>query len=125
MTAPEGGEAAAHGGIAPGTLLCALFDIQDGGGRECTVGVGEAAVRVLLLRRGGDVWAYLNRCPHFSLPLNYEPDLFWTYDAASVMCAHHSAMFRFEDGVCYDGPCLGSALAAVAVRVDGLMVFSI
>ena len=29
------------------------------------------------------------------------------------MCAHHSAMFRFEDGVCIDGPCQGAALTPV------------
>ena len=45
---------------------------------------------------------------------------FWTYDAQWLMCAHHSAMFRFEDGVCVDGPCVGHALTPVPIRiVDG------
>jgi nitrite reductase/ring-hydroxylating ferredoxin subunit len=103
--------------------LCALADIPDGGGREWVRGAGETALRVLLLRRETTVWGYLNRCPHFSLPLNYEPDTFCTYDAQSVMCAHHSAMFRFDDGACYDGPCLGHRLMAVPVRCDGESVF--
>jgi len=34
------------------------------------------------------------------------------------MCAHHSALFRFDDGLCIDGPCAGAALEAVPVEVD-------
>jgi nitrite reductase/ring-hydroxylating ferredoxin subunit len=38
------------------------------------------------------------------------------------MCAHHSAMFRFEDGACVDGPCLGARLTAVPIRIENGMV---
>jgi nitrite reductase/ring-hydroxylating ferredoxin subunit len=31
-------------------------------------------------------------------------------------------MFRFEDGVCVDGPCLGAALTRVPVRVEDRQV---
>ncbi|AXF00549.1 Rieske (2Fe-2S) protein [Paraburkholderia hospita] len=103
------------------TALCPLDDIPDGGGRQIApAGGGEAAI--VVLRRGDRAWAYRNVCPHFSIPLNYEPDTFWTYDSEHLMCAHHSAMFRFEDGVCVDGPCLGAALTRVPVRVEARMV---
>jgi nitrite reductase/ring-hydroxylating ferredoxin subunit len=37
-----------------------------------------------------------------------------------MMCAHHSALFRFEDGHCIEGPCEGARLTAVGIRVvDG------
>ncbi|BAN26108.1 Rieske (2Fe-2S) protein [Caballeronia insecticola] len=91
--------------------ICALDDIPDGGGLE-------AAPAVLVLRRGAQAWAYRNVCPHFSIPLNYEPDAFWTYDGGLLMCAHHSAMFRFEDGVCVDGPCEGASLVRVPIRIE-------
>jgi len=38
------------------------------------------------------VVAYHNCCPHFSLPLNYEPDIFHIFDGEDLMCAHHTAM---------------------------------
>jgi nitrite reductase/ring-hydroxylating ferredoxin subunit len=91
--------------------ICALHEVPDGGGLE-------AAPTVLVLRRGGDAWAYRNVCPHFSIPLNYEPGAFWTYEGGLLMCAHHSAMFRFEDGVCVDGPCLGASLRRIPIRID-------
>ena len=74
---------------------------------------------VILLRRGAEVWAYVNRCPHFSLPLDFEPGEFATYDGRILMCAHHSAMFRFEDGFCVEGPCAGHRLDAIEVRIAG------
>jgi nitrite reductase/ring-hydroxylating ferredoxin subunit len=60
----------------------------------------------MVLRRGENARAYRNVCPHFSIPLNYEPNTFCAYGNEPLMCAHHSAMFRFEDGVCVNGPCL-------------------
>jgi protocatechuate 3,4-dioxygenase beta subunit len=57
-----------------------------------------------------------NRCPHFSVPLDYRPQEFCTYRGKILMCAHHSAMFRFEDGHCIDGPCKGAQLEPVPVR---------
>jgi nitrite reductase/ring-hydroxylating ferredoxin subunit len=109
---------------APGTPLCRLDEIADGSGLEVTFGAGSEPFRVLLLRRGDTVWAYLNRCPHFSLPLNYEPQQFVTLDAEVIMCAHHAAFFRFDDGVCFDGPCMGASLEAIPLQrvADSLRV---
>ena len=49
---------------------------------------------------------------------------FWAYDAELLMCAHHSAMFRFEDGLCIDGPCQGAALTPVAIRIEQRQIFN-
>ena len=104
---------------ATGTRLCALEEIPEGGGKEVRFGEGKDAFGVLLLRRAEAVWAYRNCCPHHLLPLNFEPDLFHTFDGEILMCAHHTAMFRIEDGYCYDGPCLGASLQPVPLRREG------
>ncbi|AOR71654.1 4-nitrocatechol monooxygenase [Burkholderia stabilis] len=96
--------------------LCRFSEVPDGGARV----VDEACIGrpVIVVRRGEQVWAYVNRCPHFSVPLDFEPGSVSCYRSQVLMCAHHSALFRFDDGVCIDGPCSGSALEAVAVEVD-------
>jgi nitrite reductase/ring-hydroxylating ferredoxin subunit len=102
--------------VEPATRrLCGLDEIPDGGGLD----VQADETRYVLLRRGAEVWAYLNRCPHFSISLDYEPGVFCTYEGALLMCAHHSAMFRFEDGHCIDGPCQGAALTRADIVVSG------
>jgi len=104
---------------SPGTVLCALEDITEGGGKEVVFGTGHEAFRVLLLRAGTGAVAYLNCCPHFSLPLNYEPDIFHIFDGEDLMCAHHTAMFKIATGECFDGPCAGAKLTMVPVAVEG------
>jgi len=99
---------------AQGTRLCAVEDIPDQGGREVSFGASKENFRILLLRSGRDVWSYVNFCPHFSLPLNYDPQRFVTLDGL-VMCAHHTAFFNFHDGRCVDGPCLGAGLIPLPI----------
>jgi nitrite reductase/ring-hydroxylating ferredoxin subunit len=96
--------------------LCRFADVPDGGAR--VIDEGSAGVPVVIVRRGENVWAYVNRCPHFSVPLDFQPGVVSCYRSQVLMCAHHSALFRFDDGMCIDGPCTGSALEAVPVKVE-------
>jgi nitrite reductase/ring-hydroxylating ferredoxin subunit len=105
-----------------GTRLCDVAEIPDQGGREITFGNGKENFKVLLLRRGDQVWSYVNYCPHFSLPLNYEPQTFVTLDGL-IMCAHHTAFFNFDDGRCVDGPCIGDGLVALPSYLRGDSVY--
>jgi nitrite reductase/ring-hydroxylating ferredoxin subunit len=101
-----------------GAALCTLEEIPDNGAREIVFGEGGDCFRLLLLRAGARVFGYHNCCPHFSIPLNYEPDVFHVFDGEVLMCAHHTAMFRVEDGSCFDGPCAGASLLAVPVETQ-------
>ncbi|MCC8395808.1 Rieske 2Fe-2S domain-containing protein [Paraburkholderia sp. MMS20-SJTR3] len=98
------------------TALCTVDDVPDGGAR--VVDAPEAGGPVVIVRRGAQVWAYVNRCPHFSVPLDFEPGDVMCYRSQVLMCAHYSALFRFEDGHCIDGPCMGAGLDVVRVRVE-------
>jgi nitrite reductase/ring-hydroxylating ferredoxin subunit len=97
------------------SVLCELTAIADGG--ALALDAPQDGLSLVLVRRGKEVWAYRNRCPHFSVGLDYRPGEFSTYRGQVLMCAHHSALFRFEDGHCIEGPCEGSRLDAVPVRV--------
>jgi nitrite reductase/ring-hydroxylating ferredoxin subunit len=103
---------------AAGTRLCAESEVAVGQGKEIVFGEGKDAFRIVLFRVRERVVAYHNCCPHFSLPLNYEPNLFHILDDALLMCAHHTAMFRIEDGACFDGPCAGARLTPVDLGFD-------
>jgi nitrite reductase/ring-hydroxylating ferredoxin subunit len=114
---------------AAGSLLCRLEDLPDGRCKELRFGPsdptlpGDGALSLLLSRRGEQVRAYVNCCPHFSVPLNARPDQFVLAGNDRVMCAWHSAVFRLEDGHCVEGPAQGMGLDAVPVRVvEGLVL---
>ncbi|MBW2362397.1 MAG: Rieske (2Fe-2S) protein [Deltaproteobacteria bacterium] len=68
---------------------CALAAISDGGKKVVAVN-GE---KVLLLRKGEDVWAVDARCPHMKLPLSTGK-----WDGKSIKCRFHGACYSVADG---------------------------
>jgi nitrite reductase/ring-hydroxylating ferredoxin subunit len=105
---------------ASGERLGPLDAIVDGGAKEYIFGVGIAAFRMFVVRRGRAAFGYVNQCPHYSLPLNHRPDQFLTRAGDKIMCTQHLALFRIEDGACLDGVCEGRSLDPVPVVVrDG------
>jgi len=108
--------------LAPsaGEILCAVEEVPEGRCKEIRYGDGAYALSVLVHRTCAQVKAYVNRCPHFSLPLNARPGEFVMTDAARVMCAFHGAVFRLDDGYCEAGPAASSSLEPVEVVIrDG------
>jgi nitrite reductase/ring-hydroxylating ferredoxin subunit len=104
---------------AAGTQLCPVNSVEDGGCRELRFGNGDGMFSILLHRQGEAIRAFVNSCPHFSLPLNSRPDIFFVMPEARVMCAWHCAVFRLEDGRCLEGPARGMSLEAVPVTTNG------
>lgn len=103
-------------------FLCRLADLADPGSLAFSVGEGDWPLRGFLVRKGDDVFAYVNRCPHAGHPLNWRPDEFLTPDHTLIMCRSHGALFDMEEGRCVAGPCVGRSLRALRVRVENELV---
>lgn len=103
---------------AIGTVIGRIDDIAEHGCKEFVIGAGINAFRLFVVRRGQRCLAYVNLCPHYSLPLNVREDEFLTRDGASIMCRRHLAIFRLDDGLCIEGACTGSSLETVPISVD-------
>lgn len=97
--------------------LCRLDEIPDGGAIAIHVDSSSGGFELIVLREGDRAFAYHNECPHQGRRLDYAPGRFLVRDGR-IVCAAHGATFRCADGLCVGGPCMGSSLAAVAVRVD-------
>jgi nitrite reductase/ring-hydroxylating ferredoxin subunit len=74
--------------------------------------------RVLLLRSGNAVKAYVNRCAHFGVPLANRPELLIYKPHASISCNVHYARYRWDDGYCESGDCAGESLLPIPVVMD-------
>ncbi|MEP7311236.1 MAG: Rieske 2Fe-2S domain-containing protein [Pseudomonadota bacterium] len=83
---------------------------------------GVDGLRILVAQVDGTPLAYVNRCPHFSLPLNARPDEFLLTGDWKIMCAYHCALFRLADGFCIEGPAKGRSLERVPVAVSGGLI---
>jgi nitrite reductase/ring-hydroxylating ferredoxin subunit len=80
-----------------------------------------------VVRRGGEVRAYRDACPHFGdTPMAWRKDAYLNGDGSRIVCHAHGAQFDIASGECLLGPCLGQRLVPIAIEVtnDGDIVLS-
>lgn len=97
-------------------LLGQLEEIPDGQARGFPPPDG--MIGLFAVRRGGEVFVYVNSCPHIGVSLEIIPHRFLDGGGRNILCALHGARFRIEDGLCTHGPCIGDSLEAVPAEVD-------
>jgi len=100
-------------------VVCRAVDVEEGQARGFVVGEGAAQIDLILVRRDGELLAYVNSCPHQGVPLETFPDKFLTADGSQFICSAHGARFRVQDGFCVSGPCEGKNLRALAFSLIG------
>jgi len=100
-------------------VICASAELAEGGrGVRFAVGEGEGAACGFAVRHGGEVRAYLNRCPHMGTELDWQPGEFFDIVGLYLVCATHGALFQPATGFCVAGPCRGASLERLATRED-------
>ncbi len=106
-----------------GVRLGPLAMIEPGKARNIVVQMRAGRFHGFVVRRGDEVFGYVDRCPHAGVPLAQVLDDYLTPGGEHIACSWHGALFRVDDGMCVGGPCLGQRLAAWPVTViDGEIV---
>lgn len=93
--------------------LCALSDLQDPGSAHFELPDQPHSNGLCVIRRGEQVYGYLNSCPHTGGPMDWVRGRFLDEDERLIQCSTHGAQFRVEDGYCVGGPCAGDRLTPV------------
>ncbi len=111
-------------GDTPGQriALCASTDLVEGG-RAVAFDVAYAGehVRAFAIRYQGQVHAYLNRCTHVPMEMDYQEGRFFEDTGRWLLCATHGAAYQPDTGACAGGPCRG-ALVRVQLSEQGGVV---
>lgn len=94
--------------------LCRLEELAEGSAR----GFDIEGMPVFAVRKFGEVFVYLNSCPHIGVPLEWLPDQFLNSERELIQCATHGALFAIESGLCVAGPCVGEALEPLPYLVQ-------
>jgi nitrite reductase/ring-hydroxylating ferredoxin subunit len=104
-------------------FICSSDALVDGGVgvRFPVLAFGDEATG-FVVRYGGKVYGYLNRCAHIPVELDWFKGEFFESNKLHLMCSTHGAIYAPESGVCTGGPCRGGRLRAIAVResADGV-----
>ena len=109
---------------AAGTVLSSVNDLPDQQATMLALDTGGGVAQpfhLLLLREGAQVRAFVNRCPHFGVPLAAKQTQLISKPGTSITCNVHYARFRWSDGVCEAGECVGEGLIPVplVIAADG------
>jgi len=97
-------------------LICAADALTDGGtGVRFPVTVGGEAATGFVVRHGGKAYAYLNRCAHVPIELDWAEGEFFESSKLYIMCSTHGAIYLPENGQCAGGPCRGGRLRPITV----------
>jgi nitrite reductase/ring-hydroxylating ferredoxin subunit len=73
---------------------------------------------ILLVRSGGDLYLYENRCPHAADTLDPLGRSVLSPDGLLLHCQRHGAEFLAQSGECVAGPCQGESLQPVAFTLS-------
>ncbi|MEI7969833.1 MAG: Rieske 2Fe-2S domain-containing protein [Betaproteobacteria bacterium] len=106
-----------------GRVICASADLADGGpGRRFLVTLQGRDEPAFVIRHGGQVHAYVNRCAHVPVELDWAEGEFFDHSGLYLICATHGAHYFPESGRCAGGPCRGRGLEKLEVAErDGLI----
>jgi nitrite reductase/ring-hydroxylating ferredoxin subunit len=107
--------------LHPGDKICVSNRLQEGScGVRFLVEHNNHIGPAFAVRHAERVYAYLNRCAHKLVELDWQEGEFFDAEQRYLVCATHGALYDPASGVCVSGPCRGAALAAVPVReADG------
>ena len=107
-----------------GIYLCEAAEIEDGGkGVRFPVRAFGADATGFAVRYEGKVYAYLNRCAHVPVELDWFKGEFFESGKQHLMCSTHGAIYAPDTGACAGGPCRGGRLRPIAVREEGARIF--
>ena len=99
---------------ASAVLLCASAELVEKGlARGFDVLHFRAPARGFALRFEGRVVAYLNRCLHVPVEMDWNPGDFLDSDKTVILCATHGAVYEPLTGRCAGGPCGRGRLTAI------------
>ena len=109
---------------AAGQLLCQLAELTDSEVFELTLApASKHPFRLFIHKQDGCYSCFMNRCPHFGIPLNMQPRQLFSTDKQQFICSTHYARFNFHDGFCTEGPCEGSSLEVIPIETRNAAIY--
>lgn len=100
-----------------GVFVCEAEDVVEGGRglRFPVLAWGQPATG-FVVRYGGKPFAYLNRCAHVPIELDWREGEFFESSGLYLMCSTHGAVYQPDTGRCAGGPCRGGRLHPIAIE---------
>ena len=110
--------------ISDPVYICESSALVDGGaGVRFSVTADGGDRTGFVVRFGAAAHAYLNRCAHLPMELDWNPGEFFEDSGLYLVCATHGALYEPDTGHCAGGPCRGGKLHKLRVIEQDNKVF--
>lgn len=97
-------------------LICAGTDLIDGGpGVRFQAAWHGQTEPAFVIRYWGRAYAYLNRCGHVPIEIDWQAGQFFDHSGLYLACATHGALYAPDSGRCLLGRCNGNGLVSLQV----------
>lgn len=102
--------------------LCNSLDLIEGGlAVPFDVVYAGQTCRAFAIRFQGMPQAYLNRCTHVAMELDWQPNRVFDDSGQWLLCASHGAAYRPDTGQCAGGPCRGGLVKITLSECEGVV----
>lgn len=101
----------------PQAAICASALLEEGGsGFRFELDWRCVPTAAFVIRHQGRVHAYLNRCGHVPVELDWQPGEFFDPSRLYLVCATHGALYDPATGNCLGGRCDGRGLVVLPIE---------
>jgi nitrite reductase/ring-hydroxylating ferredoxin subunit len=98
-------------------------ELTEGCSKKFTYTCSGQQVEGFVVNYRGSFYAYLNRCCHIPMPMDWFENQFLSEDGRFIICATHGATYDPATGECVAGPCPGEYLEQLSLQVvDGTVL---
>ena len=105
--------------MPPSVTIAQLGEVEPGKTKKFMLSVEGRETECFVVNYDGQYFAYINRCAHVPMTMDWIDNQFLTEDARYILCATHGAAFEPDTGECVFGPPCGKFLVRVPLTIDG------
>lgn len=110
--------------LVAGDRICPVSELPgDGRGLRFDLYTQAGVSPAFVLRYGSAVRAYLNRCGHIPVELDWADGRFLDYAGEVIICSTHGARYDPLTGACLGGRCAGRGLIPVPLEIVADVIF--
>ena len=91
-----------------GTRVCASSELREGDVSCIELSTPKGIFPLIVARKDGVVFGYVNACPHQFLPLNHRATGIVSADGLKLICSMHEAAFDLMSGERLAGPAVAA-----------------
>ncbi len=106
------------------TLVAGLDALRPGQSRKFVLARDGQEIEAFALNHNGTLVAYVNRCCHIPMTMDWVDNQFLSDDGDHIQCATHGALYEPTSGLCVAGPALGRCLTPVPLERRGGHVYA-